>query len=134
MAVIPGSHRYLLEGGVDVVLTTVSKRGYPHSSMIWCSYDGENVLLNTGVGYQKELNMRRNPSVSVFAFDPENREKWITVSGDVELISEGAIDHLNKICCRYTGKEDFYRDLMPELVGEERVIVKLTPSRVRFGG
>jgi len=134
MAVIPDSHRYLLEGSVDVVLTTVSRRGYPHSSMIWCSYDGENVILNTGIGYQKERNMRRNPNVSVFAFDSDNREKWITVSGDVELVSEGAIEHLNQICYMYTGKEDFYRDLMPKLNGERRVIIKLKPSRVRYGG
>jgi general stress protein 26 len=72
MVRIPDSHRHLLEGNVDVILTTISKNGFPHSSMIWCSYDGENVLLNTGVGYQKERNMRRNSNVSVFAYDPKN--------------------------------------------------------------
>lgn len=131
---IPESHRYLFEGTVDVILTTISKKGYPHSSMIWCSYDGENILLNTGVGYQKERNMRRNPNVSVFAYDPQTPEKWITVSGIVELVSEGAVEHLNKLCYKYTGLKDFYRDLMPELTGEERIIVKIPPKRVRFGG
>lgn len=131
---IPESHRYLLEGSIDVILTTISKKGTPHSSMIWCSFDGENILLNTGVGYQKERNMRRNPNVSVFAYDPKNPEKWISVSGTVELVSQGALKHLNKLCYKYTGSEDFYRDLMPELTGEKRVIIKIPPKRVRTGG
>lgn len=130
---IPESHRYLLEGTVDVVLTTVTRKGFPHSSIVWCSYDGENVLLNTGVGYRKERNMRCNPSVSVFAYNPVNPSKWISISGSVALIEEGALDHLNQICYRYTGKEDFYRDLMPELKGERRVVVKLIPISISYG-
>jgi len=131
---IPESHRYLLEGSVDMVLTTISKKDNPHSSMIWSSFDGENILLNTGVGYQKERNMRRNQNVSVFAYDPKTPEKWISVSGTVELISEGALEHLNLLCYKYTGKRDFYRDLMPELTGEKRVIVKISPRRISIGG
>jgi len=131
---IPESHKHLLEGSIDVILTTISKKGNPHSSMIWSSFDGENILLNTGVGYQKELNMRRNQNVSVFTYDPKTPEKWISVSGTAELVSEGALEHLNMLCYKYTGSEDFYRDLMPELTGEKRVIVKISPKRVRYGG
>ena len=130
---IPESHRFLLEGNVDVVLTTMSHNGFPHSTMIWCSFDGEHVLLNTGIGYRKERNMRKNPNVSVFAYDPINPRKWISISGTVSLIEEGAIEHLNQLCYKYTGKSDFFRDLMPELNGERRVIAKIRPSFVRFG-
>ncbi len=128
---VPETHRSLLEGTVDVVLTTVGVDGYPHSSMVWCSYDGGNVLLNTGRGYAKERNMRRSPRVSVFACD---QGRWVEVQGNVELVEEGAVEHLNQLCLRYTGKPDFYRDLMPELAGREtRVIVRVTPTRVRYG-
>ena len=133
MVGVPDSHRRLLEGNIDVILTTISKNGFPHSSMIWCNYDGENVLLNTGVGYQKERNMRRNSNASVFAYDPHNPDEWISISGKVELVEDGAIEHLNMLCYKYTGKEDFYRDLMPELTGEKRVIVRLTPTKVQYG-
>jgi PPOX class probable F420-dependent enzyme len=129
--VVPESHRSLLESTVDVVLTTVGGDGYPHSSMVWCSYDGVRVLLNTGRGYAKERNMRRSPRVSVFACDPS---RWVEVQGDAELVEEGAVEHLNQLCYSYTGKRDFYRDLMPELAGREtRVIVRVTPTRVRYG-
>jgi PPOX class probable F420-dependent enzyme len=117
---------------VDVVLTTISTKGYPQSTLIWCSFDGVNVLLNTGIGYQKERNMRRNPRVSVFAVDPINKMRWIEVQGDAELIEEGALKHLNMLSNAYRGK-DFY-DLMPELRGKEiRVIVKVTPIKVHVG-
>lgn len=131
---IPVSHMDLLDSTVDVVLTTVSPKGYPQSTLVWCSYDGEHVLLNTGIGYQKERNMRGNPKVSVFAVDRADKMRWIEVQGDVELIPEGAVEHLNRLALAYTGKSDFYRDVMPELAGkEERVIVKVIPNRVRVG-
>lgn len=104
---IPKSHKDLLDGTIDVILTTISKKGTPHSSMIWSSIKEDNILLNTGIGYQKERNMRRNPNVSVFAYDPNKPEKWISISGTVELVSEGAVEHLNQLCYRYTGKEDY---------------------------
>jgi len=124
----------LLESTVDVVLTTVGADGYPHSSMVWCSLDGDSVLLNTGRGYAKERNMRRSPHVSVFAYDPVRPDRWVEVQGDAELVEEGAVEHLNRLCLSYTGKPDFYRDLMPELAGREtRVIVRVAPRRVRCG-
>jgi uncharacterized pyridoxamine 5'-phosphate oxidase family protein len=102
--------------------------------MIWSSFDGEHILLNTGIGYRKEKNMQRNPNVSIFAYDPIKPGKWISIGGSVEFVEEGALKHLNMLCYRYTGKEDFYRDLMPELKGQEkRVIVKISVTSVRCG-
>ncbi|MGD0804800.1 MAG: PPOX class F420-dependent oxidoreductase [Candidatus Bathyarchaeia archaeon] len=129
---VPKSHADLLHSKVDVVLTTISLDGYPQSTLVWCSFDGEQLLLNTGVGYQKERNIRRDPKVSILAVDPTNKMRWIEVQGDAELIEEGALEHLNKLSNAYRGK-DFY-DLMPELRGKEvRVIVRVTPRRVRIG-
>lgn len=129
---IPESHSDLLRSTVDVVLTTISPKGYPQSTLVWCSFDGENVLLNTGIGYKKERNIRRDPRVSVFAVDPTNKMRWIEVQGDAELIMEGALEHLNVLSNAYKGK-NFY-DLMPELRGMEvRVIVKVTSRRVHVG-
>ncbi len=100
--------------------------------MIWCGFDGTHVLLNTGIGYQKERNIRRDSRVSVFAVDPTNKMRWIEVQGDAELIEEGALEHLNRLSNAYRGK-DFY-ELMPELNGKEaRVIIRVTPVRVHVG-
>ena len=132
---IPVTQKDLLDSTVDVVLTTISPKGYPQSTLVWCSCDGSSVFLNTGIGYMKERNMRKNPHVSVFAYDPKDHLRWIEVQGDVKLIEEGAVEHLNKLSLAYTGKENFYKDVMPELAGTEvRVIVKVTPIKIRVGG
>jgi PPOX class probable F420-dependent enzyme len=132
VAKVPESHADLLRSKVDVVLTTLSPEGYPQSTLVWCSFDGVNVLLNTGIGYQKEKNMRRDPRISVFAVDPANKMRWIEVQGDAELIEEGALEHINQLSRAYQGM-NFY-DLMPELREKEvRVIVKMTPRKVRIG-
>jgi PPOX class probable F420-dependent enzyme len=129
---IPESHADLLRSTVDVTLTTISQKGYPQSTLIWCSFDGEHVMLNTGIGYQKERNIRTNPHVSVFAVDPVNKMRWIEVQGDAVLIEDGALEHLNLLSNAYRGK-DFY-ELMPELKGKEvRVIIKITPRRIHLG-
>lgn len=104
MVEIPESHADLLRSTVDVVLTTVSPKGYPQSTLVWCSFDGEYVLLNTGIGYQKEKNMRRDPRVSVLAVDAVNKMRWIEVQGDVELVEEGALEQLNRLANAYRGK------------------------------
>ena len=131
---VPDTHRSLLKSTVDVVLTTVGADGYPHSSMVWCSYDDARVLLNTGRGYTKERSMRRDPHVAVFAYDPAEPSRWVEVQGEAELVEEGAVEHLNHLSLLYTGKPDFYRDVMPQLAGREtRVIVRVTPTRVRYG-
>jgi PPOX class probable F420-dependent enzyme len=129
---IPESHADLLRNTVDVVLTTISPDGYPQSTLVWCSLDGSNVLMNTGKGYQKERNLRRNSHIAVFAFDPNDHLHCVEIQGDAELIEEGAIEHLNLLSKSYTGKADFYRDVMPELAGKEtRVIIRLKPKKVR---
>jgi PPOX class probable F420-dependent enzyme len=131
--IIPESHANLFRSNVEVVLTTVSVEGYPQSTLVWCSLEGSRVLMNTGRGYQKERNMRRNPHVSVFAFDPKDHLHCIEVQGDAELLEEGAIEHLNRLSLAYTGKPDFYRDVMPELAGREvRVIVSVNPKKIRI--
>jgi len=132
MVEIPESHADLMRSTVDVVLTTISPKGYPQSTLVWCSFDGEYVMLNTGIGYQKERNMRRDPRVSVLAVDPSNKMRWIEVQGDAELVEEGALEHLNRLANAYRGK-GFY-EMMPELKGKEiRVIVRVTPRKVHLG-
>jgi hypothetical protein len=46
-AITPESHRDLLEGPANVVLTTVMPDGQPQTTPIWCNLDGDFVLINT---------------------------------------------------------------------------------------
>ena len=49
-AQIPETHVDLLTGPVYATLTTISPSGAPENTIIWCSWDGTHVLVNTAEG------------------------------------------------------------------------------------
>jgi PPOX class probable F420-dependent enzyme len=132
--VIPESHMDLIAGPYSVVLTTVMLDGQPQSTVVWCNTDGTHVLLNTMRGFQKEKNMRRNPRVTIFAFDPRNPFRNIEVRGRVvEMTEEGAVEHNDQLTMLYLGKPHFFGDAVPAEFMERftPVICKVLPMRVR---
>lgn len=131
--VIPESHKDLIEGPVFVTLSTVMPDGQPQSSVVWCSYDGNHILVNTARGRLKEKNMRARLMATILAIDPQNPYRYLEVRGKVEEITEeGAIDHINQLAQLYANKPKFYGGVAPaEREGREtRVICKIKPTRV----
>ena len=134
-AVIPDSHRDLLEGPVNVVLTTVMPDGQPQMSIVWADYDGQCVLINTTLERQKGKNMVANPKVNVLIIDPKNGARFLEVRGEVMGITqEGAIAHADKQTQAYSNgaQRRFYGDIYPEEQQEKetRVIVKVVPKKI----
>ncbi|MBZ0299803.1 MAG: pyridoxamine 5'-phosphate oxidase family protein, partial [Anaerolineae bacterium] len=70
-AEIPQSFKSLLGAPAFVTLTTLMPSGQPQSSVVWCSYDGTHVWVNSADGRQKNKNMARDPRVSLVAIDPQ---------------------------------------------------------------
>ncbi len=108
-ATIPQSHLDLIAGPVYAVLTTIAADGQPENTVVWCSWDGEHVLVNTVAGRRKDKNARHNPLVAITAIDPANPLRWVDVRGYVEAIvpDEGNanIDAHAKL---YTGADKFF--------------------------
>jgi PPOX class probable F420-dependent enzyme len=133
-AIVPDSHRDLLQGQVHGVLTTMMADGTPQSSIVWVDYDGDSVLINTTLERQKGRNMRANPKVAILVIDPKDSSRWIEVRGLViELTTEGAEEHADKLTQRYNpGKQRFYGDIYPpeQKQKETRVIARIEPTRV----
>ena len=132
-AIIPASHLDLITGPIYVVFTTVAEDGQPENTVVWCSWDGEHVLVNTVKGRRKYDNASHNPLVAVTAIDPTNPYRWIDVRGYVEAMvpDEGYanIDYHAKL---YDGVEHYYGGVAPlERKGKEaRVIMKIKPTCV----
>ena len=80
---IPNSHRDLLERPVVVSLATAMRDGVMQVQPVWCSYDGEHVLINTLVGRQKFLNLSRRSVATLLAVDPDDANRWLEVRGRV---------------------------------------------------
>ena len=131
-ATIPDSHKDLLENPVYATLVTVMPDGQPQASVVWCTYDGTNVLVNTARGRQKAKNMEARPMATVLLVDPQNPYRYLEVRGSVELSEEGALDLINALAKAYKGVDQYYGDFAPaEMKGKEtRVIGKISPKRV----
>lgn len=130
---IPTSHLDLIEGPYYAVLTTVAPDGQPENTVVWCSWDGEYVLVNTADGRRKPNNVRQNPKVALTVIDPQDPFRWIDVRGEVEaIVDDSDYANINAHAKRYAGVEEYYGGVAPvERKGQERrIIFKIRPRRV----
>ncbi|HUI90560.1 MAG TPA: PPOX class F420-dependent oxidoreductase [Anaerolineales bacterium] len=129
---IPASHLDLLTRPIHGVLTTMMPDGQPQSSLVWVDYDGEYVCVNTTLERQKGKNMAKNPKVSLLVVDPEDTGRYIEIRGEVELIREDVIAHLDRVTRKYTSHPQFYGCVYPleQRTRETRIICRIHPSKV----
>lgn len=123
----------LITGPVVAALSTVSPDGGPENALIWCSWDGSHVLVNTGGNSRKVKNIRSNPKVALVAVDPANPYRWIDVRGTVEEINEDAdFSNINAHAKLYAGKDEYYGGVAPaeEKGKQQRVVLRISPERV----
>jgi PPOX class probable F420-dependent enzyme len=136
---IPESHRDLLDGDACAALTTIMPGGQPQITPVWCNREGDYVLLNTMRGFRKEKNMRSNPKVTLLAYDPKHPLRTIEIRGTiVEMMEEGALEHLNQLTQLYMHKSDarFFGDSIPAELEKTYVPVKIkiAPTYIRVEG
>ncbi|GLZ40389.1 PPOX class F420-dependent oxidoreductase [Actinokineospora sp. NBRC 105648] len=117
--------RALFEGKNYVTLATLNADGSPQTSVLWARLDGDDVLLSTVVGRQKEKNLRADPRVSLSVFDIANPYNYVEVRGVVQLTEEGGKELINELSLKYVGKP--YTSDGPDDV---RVVARITPERV----
>jgi PPOX class probable F420-dependent enzyme len=124
-ACIPDSHVRLVNGPPVAALTTLMADGSPHTTPVWCDFDGVHVLVNTMRGFLKERNMRRDPRVTLLCFDPHEPLRSLEVRGRVvELTEEGAREHLDALALLYTGRAPYFGGVVPAELGENEVPVR----------
>ena len=112
---IPESHRDLVDCPPVAALTTLMPDGSPHTSVVWCDWDGTYVRVNTMRGFQKERNMRRDPRVTLLCYDPRATLRSLEIRGVVvEMTEEGAMAHLDALASRYEGRPvRYFGDVLP---------------------
>jgi PPOX class probable F420-dependent enzyme len=131
---IPATHRDLVECPPVAALTTVTRDGYPQTSVVWCDFDGECVRVNTMRGFQKERNMRRDPLVTLLCYDPRRPLRYLEVRGTVvEMTEEGAARHLDGLASKYAGRPiRYFGDAIPARFAESEipVLCRIRPTHV----
>lgn len=133
MSIIPEEFLDLVNGPRVAALTTLMPDGYPHTTVVWCNWDGTHVLVNTMRGFQKEKNMRRNPRVTLLAYDPNEPLRYLEVRGAVvEMTEQGALEHLDGLSELYTGRKPYFGVCVPAELREVEtpVLCKILPEHV----
>lgn len=132
---IPDSHRDLLDGPIIVALGTVMPDGTVQITPVWCSYDGEHIVVNATATRQKHRNMVARPNVTIMAFDPIDQFRYLEIRGVVEEItSDGGGESMDALSLLYTGEHKRYGIEAPPREEDERVLYKIKPARVDHRG
>ena len=129
---IPESHLDLITRPIHGVLTTMMPDGQPQSSLVWCDYDGECACVNTSRERQKGRNMLTNSNVTLLVVDPDNTGRYIEIRGEVEIIEEGALKHLDNITRQYTRHPQYYGYVFSaqRQAQETRIICRIKPRKI----
>ncbi|MEE8401919.1 MAG: PPOX class F420-dependent oxidoreductase [Candidatus Hydrothermarchaeaceae archaeon] len=124
---IPENFKDLFEKKTFASLATIMPDGTPQVSPIWIDLDGNDVIVNSAKGRQKDKNMRERPMATISIQDPQNPYRYIEVRGKVvEVTEDGAEAHIDKMAKRYLGQDTYpYRQ-----EGEVRVLYRIKPERV----
>lgn len=110
-------------------LATLMKNGAPQLTPVWFDTDGSYILINSAIGRVKDRNMRRDPRVAFVITDPKNSYRYIQIRGRVvEITTEGARDHIDRLAKKYTGS-DHYTSFTPD---EVRVTYKILPENLHL--
>jgi PPOX class probable F420-dependent enzyme len=129
---IPADHLDLLTRPICGVFTTMGGDGQPQSSLVWVDLDGECARVNTTLERQKGRNVRTDPKVSLLVVDPDDTSRFIQIRGEAELVTTGAIEHLDALTRAYTRHPAYYGLIYPieQEARETRVICRIHARRV----
>lgn len=123
---LPPSHRDLLDKKALASLGTLMPDGSPQVTPVWCDFDGTHVRINSARGRRKDLNMRRDPRVSLMLVDPDNPYRYLEIRGEVvEITADGADAHIDSLAHKYLGVDEYPN----RRAGEVRVMYKIAPIR-----
>ena len=129
---IPASHRDLLERPICGVMTTLLPEGQPHSCLVWVDHDGSHARVNTTLQRQGGINLVADPRLSLLVVDPENTARFIQIRGEAEMVTAGAVEHVDTLTRRYTRHPRYYGFVyaQEQAACEQRVIVVIHARRV----
>lgn len=99
--------------------------------------DGDDILINTAKGRQKERNMQARPQATVIVVDKNPDHRYIEVRGTVvEITEEGALELNDALAKAYRGVESYYGHVAPveKADKETRVVCRIRPTRVVIYG
>ena len=128
---IPEKYRDLFNKRAFGSLATNMPDGHPQVTPVWVDLDGDQIIVNSARGRQKDRNLRRDPRVALAIIDPDNPYRYLEIRGKVsEITEQGADAHIDKMAKKYLGVDKYpYRQ-----PGEVRVMYRIQPEHTSMMG
>jgi PPOX class probable F420-dependent enzyme len=120
---MPDLLRDLLDRHAFAVLSTVNADGSPQSSVVWATYEGDEIVFSTILGRRKTRNMQRDPRVSVCVYDRADPYRYVEVRGTVAMSTDGGDELIQRLSQEYDGRP--FVEGHPDNV---RVVCRVTPT------
>jgi PPOX class probable F420-dependent enzyme len=126
---LSGAARKIIDGVNPGVLGTVNPDGSPQTSVVWVGRDGDDVVISSAAGRQKDRNLRREPRASLCVYDQADPEQYVEVRGVATVTEDAGRALAVALAEKYEGPAaaQEFLNLPPEHV---RVVIRLTPVRV----
>jgi PPOX class probable F420-dependent enzyme len=128
---IEGRAEELLKAKNFCHVSTLRKDGSVHTAPVWVDVQDGRPVLNTAEGRAWPTNLERDPRVTLTVQNMENPYEYLEVRGTVaERTHDGADEHIDAMAKKYMDKDE-YPLRQP---GEQRVIIRVEPERVKVWG
>jgi PPOX class probable F420-dependent enzyme len=122
---LPAALRVMLDAKGFAVLCTLNPDGGPQSSIIWATYENDEMLFSTILGRRKPDNMSRDPRVSLCVFEQGDAYRFVEVRGTVSMTQEGGPELIQQLSLSYEGRP--FTESKPTNV---RVVCRVTPTHI----
>jgi PPOX class probable F420-dependent enzyme len=123
MAELPENVRALFERANFAHVATVLPSGAPHSVPVWVTLEDGRIAFFTQPDSRKARNLAADPRVAISIVDHEQPYRMAQVRGRVveRVTGDAALEIMDRMSVRYTGKPFPYRSGIALLVEPERV-------------
>ncbi len=130
-AKVEGRAEELLRAKNFCHVSTLRADGSVHAAPVWVDVEDGVPLLNTARGRVWQANLQRDPRVTLTVQNLENPYEYVEVRGRAtEPSTDGADASIDALAKKYMGVDE-YPLRQP---GEERVIIRVEPERVKVHG
>lgn len=98
-------------------------------SVVWVGRDGDDLLISTAAGRQKDSNLRKDPRASLLVIDKASADRYAEIRGIATVTEDIGRVVAQQLAETYAGPGagQEYVDLPPEII---RTVIRITPHKV----
>ena len=127
MEKLPAQVKAWIDAHAFATIGTMLPNGYPHLSIVWIAYDGDDLLVSTVKKRRKHLNIESDNRVSVLISPADNPYQYAEIRGTASVTEEGGRELIDALCQQYTGAD---RYTMDDGTDNVRVVIRIAADKV----